>query len=62
MRCFITPLAAAPDRDGERQQGAGVVPSTLKPTLSDGLSQRDTGWLQFYCETGRKVFDTIIQA
>jgi pyruvate/2-oxoacid:ferredoxin oxidoreductase alpha subunit len=29
---------------------------------SDSLSQRDTGWLQFYCENNQEVLDTIIQA
>jgi pyruvate/2-oxoacid:ferredoxin oxidoreductase alpha subunit len=29
---------------------------------SDTLSQRDTGWLQFYCEDAQEAFDTVIQA
>lgn len=29
---------------------------------TDSLSQRDTGWLQFYCEDNQEIFDTIIQA
>lgn len=29
---------------------------------SDSLSQRDTGWLQFYCEDAQEAFDTVIQA
>lgn len=37
-------------------------PFNLKADLSDSLSQRDTGWLQFYCESGQEVFDTIVQA
>jgi len=37
-------------------------PFNLKADLSDSLSQRDTGWLQFYCGSGQEVFDTIIQA
>ena len=37
-------------------------PFNLKADLSDSLSQRDTGWLQFYCASGQEVFDTIIQA
>lgn len=37
-------------------------PFNLKADLSDSLSQRDTGWLQLYCESGQEVFDTIIQA
>lgn len=30
--------------------------------LTDSLSQRDTGWIQFYCADNQEVFDTIIQA
>jgi pyruvate/2-oxoacid:ferredoxin oxidoreductase alpha subunit len=30
--------------------------------FSDSLSQRDTGWLQFYCADNQEIFDTIIQA
>ena len=37
-------------------------PFNLKADLSDSLSQRDTGWLQFYCESGQEVFDTILHA
>ncbi|MFB3886546.1 MAG: transketolase C-terminal domain-containing protein [Thermodesulfobacteriota bacterium] len=37
-------------------------PFNLKADLTDSLSQRDTGWLQFYCGSGQEVFDTIIQA
>jgi len=29
---------------------------------SDSLSQRDTGWIQFYCENNQEVLDTILQA
>jgi pyruvate/2-oxoacid:ferredoxin oxidoreductase alpha subunit len=29
---------------------------------NDSLSQRDTGWVQLYCETNQEVFDTTIQA
>lgn len=29
---------------------------------NDSMSQRDTGWLQFYCSTNQEVFDTIIHA
>jgi pyruvate ferredoxin oxidoreductase alpha subunit len=29
---------------------------------SDTLSQRDTGWIQLYCETNQEVLDTTIQA
>ena len=30
--------------------------------LTDSISQRDTGWIQFYCANNQEVFDTIIQA
>ena len=29
---------------------------------NDSLSQRDTGWLQYYCESNQEVLDTVIQA
>jgi pyruvate/2-oxoacid:ferredoxin oxidoreductase alpha subunit len=29
---------------------------------SDSLSQRDTGWIQLYCENNQEVLDTIVQA
>lgn len=29
---------------------------------SDSLSQRDTGWIQLYCETNQEVLDTTIMA
>jgi pyruvate/2-oxoacid:ferredoxin oxidoreductase alpha subunit len=29
---------------------------------SDSLSQRDTGWIQLYCEKNQEVLDTILQA
>jgi pyruvate/2-oxoacid:ferredoxin oxidoreductase alpha subunit len=28
----------------------------------DSLSQRDTGWLQFYCQSAQEALDTVIQA
>jgi pyruvate/2-oxoacid:ferredoxin oxidoreductase alpha subunit len=28
----------------------------------DSLSQRDTGWLQLYCQSGQEALDTVIQA
>ena len=46
----------------------GVVNRAIGPGWSiwteqgDTLSQRDTGWLQFYCETNQEVLDTTIQA
>jgi pyruvate/2-oxoacid:ferredoxin oxidoreductase alpha subunit len=29
---------------------------------TDSLAQRDTGWMQFYCETNQETLDTVIQA
>ena len=29
---------------------------------TDSLAQRDTGWLQIYCESNQEVLDTVIQA
>ncbi|OGP74587.1 MAG: pyruvate ferredoxin oxidoreductase [Deltaproteobacteria bacterium RBG_16_49_23] len=29
---------------------------------SDSVSQRDTGWIQLYCENNQEVLDTILQA
>jgi pyruvate/2-oxoacid:ferredoxin oxidoreductase alpha subunit len=29
---------------------------------NDSLSQRDTGWIQFYCASNQEVADTVIQA
>ena len=29
---------------------------------NDSLSQRDTGWVQLYCENGQEVMDTVLQA
>jgi pyruvate/2-oxoacid:ferredoxin oxidoreductase alpha subunit len=29
---------------------------------SDSLSQRDTGWMQFYCEDAQEALDTVLQA
>ena len=29
---------------------------------SDSLAQRDTGWLQLYCENNQEVLDTVIQS
>lgn len=28
---------------------------------NDSLSQRDTGWMQFYCESNQEVLDSVIQ-
>ena len=29
---------------------------------NDSVSQRDTGWIQFYCSSNQEIFDTILQA
>jgi pyruvate/2-oxoacid:ferredoxin oxidoreductase alpha subunit len=29
---------------------------------TDSLSQRDTGWMQLYCQSAQEVFDSVIQA
>ena len=38
------------------------VPWAFGSDQSDSLSQRDTGWLQFYCEDAQEALDTVIQA
>jgi pyruvate/2-oxoacid:ferredoxin oxidoreductase alpha subunit len=46
----------------------GVVNRGISPgwsvwtEQSDTLSQRDTGWIQYYCESNQEVLDTVIQA
>ncbi len=37
-------------------------PWAFWPDQTDSLAQRDTGWIQFYCETAQEVLDTVIQA
>ena len=29
---------------------------------NDAISQRDTGWLQFFCSSNQEIFDTVIQS
>ena len=38
------------------------APWNLTCEQTDSLSQRDTGWMQFYCESNQEVVDTVIQA
>jgi pyruvate/2-oxoacid:ferredoxin oxidoreductase alpha subunit len=38
------------------------APWNIWSDQTDSLSQRDTGWIQFYCEDGQEVFDTVLQA
>ncbi len=35
---------------------------TVWTDQNDTLSQRDTGWIQLYCETNQEVLDTTVQA
>ncbi len=37
-------------------------PTTIGCDHDDAITQRDKGWLQFFCEDAQDVFDTIIQA
>jgi pyruvate/2-oxoacid:ferredoxin oxidoreductase alpha subunit len=39
-----------------------AAPWSIGADHTDSLSQRDTGWLQFYCESCQESLDTIIQA
>jgi pyruvate/2-oxoacid:ferredoxin oxidoreductase alpha subunit len=39
-----------------------AIPWAFGSDQSDSLSQRDTGWLQFYCEDAQEAVDTVIQA
>jgi pyruvate/2-oxoacid:ferredoxin oxidoreductase alpha subunit len=38
------------------------APFNIWGEQSDSLAQRDTGWLQIYCESNQEVLDTVIQA
>ncbi len=33
---------------------------TLRPDHNDSMLQRDTGWIQLYCENSQEVLDTIV--
>jgi len=37
-------------------------PWAFWPDQTDSLAQRDTGWIQFYSESGQESLDTVIQA
>lgn len=39
-----------------------AAPWAFGSDQSDTLSQRDTGWMQFYCEDAQEAFDTVVQA
>ena len=38
------------------------APWNLTCEQTDSLAQRDTGWMQFYCESNQEILDTVIQA
>jgi len=38
------------------------APWNIYSDQTDSLSQRDTGWIQLYCETNQEVVDTVPQA
>jgi len=38
------------------------APWNLTCDQIDSLAQRDTGWMQFYCESNQEILDTVIQA
>lgn len=40
---------------------AMAPPWTIYADQTDSISQRDTGWIQFYCESNQEVLDTVIQ-
>ena len=37
-------------------------PWTVWTDQNDSISQRDTGWIQFYCESNQDILDALIQA
>jgi len=41
---------------------AMAPPWTIWTDQNDSLSQRDTGWMQVYCQNNQEVLDSIIQA
>lgn len=41
---------------------AMAPPWSIYTDHNDSLSQRDTGWMQFYAESNQEVLDTILQA
>ncbi|TVQ06063.1 MAG: pyruvate ferredoxin oxidoreductase [Balneolaceae bacterium] len=42
--------------------GRPSFPWNIWADQTDSISQRDTGWIQFYCESSQEVLDTIIQS
>lgn len=41
---------------------AMAPPWTIWTDQNDSLSQRDTGWMQFYCQSNQEVLDSVIMA
>jgi pyruvate/2-oxoacid:ferredoxin oxidoreductase alpha subunit len=41
---------------------AMAPPWSIWSDQNDSLSQRDTGWIQLYCENAQELFDAVIQA
>lgn len=41
--------------------GRPSIPWNIWSDQSDSIAQRDTGWVQFYGESGQEVLDTILQ-
>jgi pyruvate/2-oxoacid:ferredoxin oxidoreductase alpha subunit len=39
-----------------------AAPWSLFTEQTDSLSQRDTGWMQIYCQSAQEAFDSVIQA
>ena len=37
-------------------------PWTVWTDQNDSIAQRDTGWIQFYCENNQDILDTVLQA
>jgi pyruvate/2-oxoacid:ferredoxin oxidoreductase alpha subunit len=42
--------------------GRPSFPWNIWADQTDSISQRDTGWIQLYCESSQEVLDTIIQS
>ncbi len=41
---------------------AMASPWSIWTDQNDSLAQRDTGWIQYYCESNQETLDTVIQA
>lgn len=41
---------------------AVAPPWTIWVDHTDSMAQRDTGWIQYYCESNQEVLDTVLQA